>query len=78
MGENERLARVETNIDNIKDSVSEIKEMLKSHISSDEKWHQQIASDFDDLDSRYAGKWTELILKGMLIAILGALVALVV
>ena len=78
MGENERLARVETNIDNIKDSVSEIKEMLKSHISSDEKWHQQIAGDFDDLDSRYAGKWTELILKGMLIAILGALVALVV
>jgi len=49
---NERMARVETNIENIKEQVGEIKQMLTDHVN----WEND---KYDEMDKKFAPKWIE-------------------
>jgi hypothetical protein len=59
---NERMARVETNIENIKEDVQEIKAMLNDHVT----WEED---KYSDLDKKYAPKWVQTTLITLLIGL---------
>ena len=67
---NERMARVETNIDNIKEDVSEIKEMLTDHVHRETKR-------FDDMDKKFAAKWVQPAFVSLLIGIVITVISLI-
>ena len=48
----ERMAKVETNIENIKEKVDEIKVMLTEHVN----WE---ANKYEEMDKKFAPKWIE-------------------
>lgn len=67
----ERMARVETNIDNIKEDVSEIKKMLEKHIDSE-------IERYEDMNKRFAPKWVQPTLVTLLVSVaLAALASLI-
>ncbi len=67
--ENERLAKVETNIENIKEDVTEIKDMLNTHVLWEEK-------KYSEMERRYASKWVEKVLIGVILLAVGAVISL--
>ncbi len=54
----ERLVKIETKMEVMHDSITEIKEMLKEHVD----WE---AKKYEELDSKYASKLTEKIVYGL-------------
>ena len=70
MTNNERLASVETNITNIKEDISEIKDLLNKQIKQGNKMYSNI-------DKRYAAKWVEKIVIASIVLTLGVLISLI-
>ncbi len=69
METSERLASVETNIENIKEDVKEIKDLLNDQM----KWQEKR---FKELDRKYANKWVEKILIPVIVLSLATLISL--
>ena len=69
METSERLASVETNIENIKEDVKEIKDLLNDQM----KWQEKR---FKELDRKYANKWVEKILIPVIVLALATLISL--
>jgi len=67
---NERLAKVETNISNIKEDIKEIKTMLNEQA----KWQQE---KLKEMDNKYASKWVEKILIPMIILAIATVISLI-
>jgi len=67
---NERMARVETNINNIKEDVQEIKTMLTDHVLREDQKYK-------DLDKKYAPKWVERTLITLLLGIAITVISLI-
>lgn len=66
--ENEhRMTRMETNLDNIKEDVGELKTMLSDHI----KWEEQ---KYGGMEKKFAPKWVE---RFVIALILGGAVTLI-
>ena len=57
MTDRERIVKLETTMDSIKDNVSEMKDILIAHVEREDNWR-------DKADRAYAGKWTEAVLIG--------------
>jgi len=57
MTDRERIIKLETFNEGLKEDVSEIKTMLSNHIEREDAWR-------DKADKAYAGKWTEVVLIG--------------
>lgn len=58
-------------ISHIKDDMGEVKVMLKDHITWEETKHQE-------LEIKYANKWTEKVIVGMVITIASGIVLAVI
>ncbi len=69
METSERLASVETNIENIKEDVKDIKDLLNDQM----KWQEKR---FKELDRKYANKWVEKILIPVIVLALATLISL--
>lgn len=65
----ERMACVETNIDNIKEDVAEIKIMMTNQMSRESKR-------FEDMDKKFAAKWVQPSFVTLLIGIVIAVISL--
>ena len=70
MTQSERLASVETNITNIKEDISEIKNLLNKQITQTNKMYANI-------DKRYAAKWVEKLVIASIVLTIGALISLI-
>jgi len=70
METSERLASVETNIENIKEDVKEIKSLLNDQVKQQDR-------KFDILDKKFANKWVEKIVVALLIASIGLVVTII-
>ena len=57
---NERMARVETNIENIKEDIIEIKNMLSDHVI----WESE---KYDEMDKKFSAKWVEKVVIGLIV-----------
>jgi len=68
---NERMARVETNIDNIKEDVDEIKTMLKKNNANE-------TSQFAEMEERFAAKWVQTAFVTLLIGIIITVVSILI
>lgn len=72
---NERMARVETNIENIKEQIGEIKQMLIEHVS----WEND---KYDEMDKKFAPKWIEKFVIALIVGggvtLFGVLISMVI
>jgi len=68
---NERMARVETNIDNIKEDVDEIKTMLKKNNTNETR-------QFAEMEERFAAKWVQTAFVTLLIGIIITVISLLI
>ena len=68
---NERMARVETNIDNIKEDVDEIKTMLKKNNTNETR-------QFTEMEERFAAKWVQTAFVTLLIGIIITVISLLI
>lgn len=72
---NERMARVETNIENIKEQITEIKNMLIDHVD----WE---SDKYEEMDKKFAPKWIEkfviALIVGSGVTLFGVLISMVV
>ena len=57
---NERMARVETNIENIKEDIIEIKNLLTEHVL----WENE---KYDEMDKKFSAKWVEKVVIGLIV-----------
>ena len=57
---NERMARVETNIENIKEDIIEIKNLLTEHVV----WENE---KYDEMDKKFSAKWVEKVVIGLIV-----------
>jgi len=66
----ERLVKVETYVENIKEDLTEIKLLLTTQLAENKQT--------DELNSKkYAGKWVEYVVKTAVVAMIGALLAMI-
>lgn len=63
----ERLVAIETKMDSICDSINEIKETLKAHVEKETVLYDNLDKKFD---KKYAPKWIQPIVWGILTLIL--------
>jgi hypothetical protein len=72
---NERMARVETNIENIKEQIGEIKEMLTDHVN----WE---SDKYEEMDKKFAPKWIEKFVIALIVGggvtLFGVLISIIV
>ena len=67
----ERMTRVETNIDNIKEDVDEIKTMLKENNTNETR-------QFAEMEERFAAKWVQTAFVTLLIGIIITVISLLI
>ncbi len=70
MTETERIIKLETTTGHIKNDVTEIKDMLSTHIERESKWR-------DVADKAYAGKWIESAFVTMIVGVIIGMVGYV-
>jgi hypothetical protein len=68
---NERMVRVETNIDNIKEDVDEIKTILKKN-NANEK------NQFAEMEEKFAAKWVQTAFVTLLIGIIITVISILI
>ncbi len=62
-----RLAKMEQKIDNLTESVKDIHKDLKEHV----RWE---AEKYEDLDTKYSGKWVERAIVGLASSMIASIV----
>jgi len=65
-----KMAKIETNLDNIKDS-------LEIHVQDQKEDFNHIMNKLDNMHNSFAGKWVEKVAIGSVLAILTAIVTFV-
>ena len=67
----ERMAKIETKVENIETVITEIKAMLKDHVD----WE---ATKYSEMDAKYSGKWVEKAIIGISIAVVSGIIVLLI
>jgi tetrahydromethanopterin S-methyltransferase subunit B len=67
---NERMARIEQQVENIEKGVDRIEKALTSHVD----WE---ANKYDNLNNKFSGKWVEKVVITLSIAAISALIFII-
>jgi hypothetical protein len=63
---NERVAKMEQQVENIEKAVNRIEEAMVRHVG----WE---ADKYDEMDKKFSGKWVEKVVIGVILVLIGSI-----